>query len=137
MNMNVNPVGFGAKMPVSRIKIVENLKRNENEFAGNYLTELLQMKDKTTNIPFKDMISKIAELYKTTVTLFQTNPNFEKEFGDNFLLMNAGPITSKINLSQLKEKGEEVIDAIINNIKANGEVTAGKGVDKVKKTFLE
>ena len=40
MNMNVNPVGFGAKLPVSRIKLARDVNNKELP-VDNYVREML------------------------------------------------------------------------------------------------
>lgn len=107
-------VSFGAKIPQSRIQLARDINNTELP-VGEYLKERLP--------EIKPALEKVAELYKANVTLAQK--------GD-LLMVNSGPITSYVDMANMK-KGSELYDGIVNNIKANSE--AGKGLDNAK-TFL-
>ena len=90
MNMNVNPVGFGAKLPVSRIKLARDVNNKELP-VDNYVREML------------------ANYVGRDVVLAQKG---------NLLLANSGAKTSVIDMSKMKN-GQELINGITNNLKIN------------------
>ncbi len=100
MNMNVNPVGFGAKIPVSRIKLARDLNNSELP-VDNYVREMLK--------EHGAKIEKVANYVGRDVVLAQKG---------KLLLANSGPRTSVIDMRKLRN-GKELIDGIINNIKIN------------------
>lgn len=100
MNMNVNPVGFGKKLPVSRIKMARNINNVELP-VDNYVKEML--------LEHGDKIEKLANYLDRDVVLAQRG---------NLLLANSGVRTSAVDMSKMKN-GQELIDGIINNLKIN------------------
>jgi len=98
--MNVNPVGFGAKLPVSRIKMARN-SNNVELLVDNYVREMLS--------EHGAVIEKYASSLGKDVVLAQRG---------NLLLANSGVRTSAIDMSKMKN-GQELIDGIINNLRIN------------------
>lgn len=100
MNMNVNPVGFGAKLPLSRIKLARNVNNQELPVDDYVKTMLSEHGDK---------VEKVANYLGRDVVLAQKG---------NLLLANSGAKTTAIDMSKM-EKGEDLIDGIIHNLKIN------------------
>lgn len=100
MNMNVNPVGFGAKLPVSRIRLARDVNNKELP-VDNYVKEMLANHGAE--------IERIANYFDRDVVLAQKG---------NLLLANSGAKTSAIDMSKIKN-GQELIDGITNNVKIN------------------
>ena len=100
MNMNVNPVGFGAKLPVSRIKLARDISNKELP-VDNYEREMLAN--------YGSEIEKLADFVGRDVVLAQRG---------NLLLANSGAKTSVIDMSKMKN-GQELVDGIKNNLKIN------------------
>lgn len=98
-SMNINSTSFGAKLPISRIKMARNA--NNESLVGSYVKEMLEQHG--------SKIEKVADHVGRDVVLAQR--------GD-LLLVNSGVKTSAINMKKM-EKGEELIDGIINNLKIN------------------
>ena len=100
MNMNVNPVGFGAKIPVSRIKMAKTVGNTELQ-VDNYVKEMLEQRGAE--------IEKLANFVGRDVVLAQRG---------KLLLVNSGAKTSAIDMSKMKH-GDELIEGIKNNIILN------------------
>ena len=100
MNMNVNPVGFGAKLPVSRIKLARDVNNKELP-VDNYVREMLANHSAE--------IEKVADYVGRDVVLAQKG---------NLLLANSGAKTSVIDMSKMKN-GQELINGITNHLKIN------------------
>lgn len=100
MNMNVNPVGVGAKLPVSRIKLARDVNNKELP-VDNYVREMLANHSAE--------IEKVADYVGRDVVLAQKG---------NLLLANSGAKTSVIDMSKMKN-GQELINGITNNLKIN------------------
>ena len=100
MNMNVNPVGFGAKLPVSRIKLARDINNKELP-VDDYVREMLA--------EHAAEIDKVADYLGRDVVLAQRG---------NLLLANSGAKTSVIDMSKMKN-GQELVDGIKNNLKNN------------------
>ncbi len=98
--MNINAVSFGAKMPVSRIKMARSINNTELP-VNNYVKEMLEQHG--------GEIEKVANFVGRDVVLAQRG---------NLLLANSGARTSVIDMSKMKN-GKELIDGIINNLKIN------------------
>ena len=98
MNMNVNPVGFGAKLPVSRIKLARDISNKELP-VDNYVREMLAN--------YGSEIEKLADFVGRDVAQ-----------RGNLLLANSGAKTSVIDMSKMKN-GQELVDGIKNNLKIN------------------
>ncbi|MCM1004407.1 MAG: hypothetical protein NC408_08710 [Candidatus Gastranaerophilales bacterium] len=104
----MNSIGFGAKMPVSRIKVM-------GEVDG-YVDEMLNKGAREIN--------NIANAHGKDVVIAQR--------GDS-LMVNAGSVTSMFNMKEM-ESGKDFFTNIINNIRANSDV--GKnGLDKTLNTL--
>lgn len=104
MNMNVNPVGFGAKLPVSRINIVNN---------EPYLEELMSQKGSA--------IRKLADQLGKNVTLRRVYGVFNGFKGPqpvDAVYINSGVKTSRFDLANAKN-GDELINAIGENLRLN------------------
>lgn len=108
MNMDVNGIGFGAKVPVSRIKIVGTV--------DDYVHEMLR--------EGAGQIHNIANAHGKDVFIAQR--------GDS-LMVNSGTITSMFNMKKM-ERGRDFFNNIINNIRANSEV-GKKGIKKSMDTL--
>lgn len=100
MNMNVNSVGFGAKLPVSRIKIARDLNNAELPI-NNYVREMLEQHGAE--------IEKVADYVGKDVVLAQRG---------NLLLANSGPRTTVIDMSKMNS-GRDLINGITHNLKIN------------------
>lgn len=99
-SMNINSTTFGAKLPVSRIKMARNINNVELP-VDNYVREMLEQNG--------SKIEKVANYVNRDVVLAQKG---------NLLLANSGAKTSVIDMSKM-EKGDELIDGIIHNLKIN------------------
>lgn len=100
MNMNVNPVGFGAKLPVSRIKLARNVNNQElpvNDYVKAMLDE------------YGNEIEKVANYVGRDVVIAQKG---------NLLIANSGAKTTVIDMSKM-ERGKDLINGITNNLKIN------------------
>ena len=95
--MNVNPVGFGAKLPVSRIKYIETAKAPVDDYVKMMVNDNRQILEQMANVVDKDVL------------LSQRN---------KLLLVNSGARTSVIDMNKMKH-GDELIDGIKNNINLN------------------
>lgn len=98
--MNINSTSFGAKLPVSRIKLARSVSNKELP-VDNYVREMLDQHG--------SKIEKVADYLGRDVLLAQKG---------NLLLVNSGVKTSAINMKKM-EKGEDLIDGIIHNLKIN------------------
>ncbi len=105
MNMNVSGVGFGAKMPVSRVRIL----KSKEPGAENYIAELMEQKGSE--------VYTLADRLKKNVVLNRVVGMFGKENVDA-LYVNSGANTSRIDLKAVKN-GDEVIEGIKNNLILN------------------
>lgn len=99
-SMNINSTSFGAKLPVSRIKMARSIANKELP-VDNYVKEMLEQHG--------SKIEKVADYFGRDVVLAQKGKS---------LLVNSGVKTSVIDMKNMK-KGEDLIDGIINNIKIN------------------
>lgn len=100
MNMNVNPVGFGNKVPVSRIKMARTVGNTELP-VDNYVKEMLKKRGPE--------IEKLANVWGRDVVLAQRG---------KLLLVNSGAKTSAIDMSKMSH-GDELIEGIKTNIILN------------------
>ena len=100
MNMSVSPVGFGAKLPVSRIKYATNIHNRELP-VDNYVKEMLAN--------YGSEIEKLANYLGKDVVIAQKG---------NLLLANSGPRTTVIDMRKM-EHGRDLINGITHNLKIN------------------
>lgn len=98
--MNINGIGFGAKMPISRIKMAKSVNNTELP-VNNYVREMLEQHGAE--------IEKAASYFDRDVILAQRG---------NLLLANSGVKTSVIDMSKMKN-GMELIEGIKNNLMVN------------------
>lgn len=108
MNMNVNGIGFGAKIPTSRIKIV-------GEVDG-YVDEIISRNARE--------IHNIADAHGKDVLIAQR--------GDS-LMVNSGAVTSMFNMKEM-DNDRDFFKNIIDNIRANSEV-GKKGLNQTIDTL--
>ena len=104
MNLNVNSIGFGAKVPASRINIVKN---------DPYLEELMSQKGSE--------IKKLADQLGRNVTLSRVSGVFNGAKGPqsvDAVYINSGVQTSRFDLTKAKN-GDELIKAIGSNLRLN------------------
>ena len=109
MNMNVNPVGFGAKLPDPNAShgtkesgyFAPRDINNKELPVDNYVREMLAN--------YGSEIEKLADFVGRDVVLAQRG---------NLLLANSGAKTSVIDMSKMKN-GQELVDGIKNNLKIN------------------
>lgn len=98
--MNVNNTAFGAKLPVSRIKMARTVGNTELP-VSNYVKEMLEQHG--------GEIEKYANFVGRDVVLAQRG---------SLLLANSGAKTSVIDMGKM-ENGKELIDGIIENLRIN------------------
>ncbi len=104
----INNTNFGAKMPVSRIKLAKDINNKELP-VDNYVTEMLSQHGKR--------IEDVANLLGRDVVITQRKGRVAgKPY--NVVYANSGIITTRIDLNAMKN-GKELIDGIISNLNSN------------------
>lgn len=101
--MNIDKISFGARMPVSRIKLARNVNNQELP-VDNYVKEMLSTHSAE--------LEKVANFFDRDVVLAQRA---------NLLLVNSGAKTSVIDMSKM-QNGNELIDGIKTNLAQNNVV---------------
>ena len=100
MNINVNSIGFGSKIPVSRIKFARDI--NNKEFPiDNYVKEMLS--------EYGQEIETVAKQVGKDVVLAQKG---------NLLIANSGVKTSVVDMNKMKS-GRDLVNGITHNLKIN------------------